>query len=368
MSKLLTYEEVLDKTKDMKRHLLLGNGFSMAYEKERFSFTNLLESAIKKRIIKKNTPIYKLFSEFGTSDFELIIKQLESSSIVLNNYSDVSSEIIEQINKDADALKHHLVKIVTNNHPEKSTEIEDKEYLQCIDFIKKYDSIYTLNYDSLLYWVAMHYLEIFEKEKDLPPHEQTVIDEEARLIVNDGFADKTGVHEKIDYVIFRNDSGNFYQTIHFLHGALHIFDKQHEIIKNTFSKTEKPLKKQTLENLKNSVYPIFISEGTANKKLARIIHNSYLNNSYKTFRTMPRDKWDDKKKKKIKNSLIIFGTMLKNNDSHIIDAIVKNKIEDIYIGLSDISKASEFSFLESQLEGRRKLYFYDYKTINIWRD
>lgn len=366
MSELLNYQEVLKKTKTGKRHLLLGNGFSMAYEKERFSFTNLLESAIKEGIIKKASPIYNLFLEFGTSDFELIIKQLESSSIVLKSYSSVSKNIIDDIEKDANALKHHLVEIVTNNHPEKSTDIKDSEYLKCIDFVKRYDSIFTLNYDSLLYWVAMHYLEIYEKEKNSIPKEQKIIDEDTRLLVNDGFADKPGL-DKVDYVIYRNDGGNFYQTIHFLHGALHIFDKQYEIIKNTFSKTEKPLKEQTLENLDKSIYPIFISEGTANKKLARIIHNSYLNNSYKTLRTMPYSKWDDKANKKLNNSLVIFGTMLKNNDSHIIDAIVKNDVQDIYIGISSPSKISEFTFLESQLEGKRKLHFYDYTTVKIWR-
>lgn len=56
-NKLLTYDEVLEQT-DKNRHLLLGNGFSMAYNKERFSFTSLLQSAINKGIIKKKIQIF----------------------------------------------------------------------------------------------------------------------------------------------------------------------------------------------------------------------------------------------------------------------------------------------------------------------
>jgi hypothetical protein len=48
---LLTYEEVKDNIKNEKRVLLLGNGFSMAYNKERFSFTNLFDSAVEKGFI-----------------------------------------------------------------------------------------------------------------------------------------------------------------------------------------------------------------------------------------------------------------------------------------------------------------------------
>lgn len=48
--RFLTYDEVLEQT-DKNRQLLLGNNFSMAYDKNHFSFTSLLKSAIDKGII-----------------------------------------------------------------------------------------------------------------------------------------------------------------------------------------------------------------------------------------------------------------------------------------------------------------------------
>jgi hypothetical protein len=59
---LLTYEEVKNKIGDGKRTLLLGNGFSMAYNKERFSFTNLFDSAVGKKLIDESSSVYKIFN------------------------------------------------------------------------------------------------------------------------------------------------------------------------------------------------------------------------------------------------------------------------------------------------------------------
>ncbi len=359
-TKLLTFDEVMTKTLKEKRYLLLGNGFSMAYEYERFSFTSLLQSAVDNKIIEKDTPIYNLFNEFGTSDFEMIIKLLESSSIVLKYYDDIDPSAQEKMNMDAIALKKHLVSIVTNNHPEKANKVSDEEYLSCIELIKRFDTIFTLNYDLLLFWTTMKFMELDE--------EGTFIsDKERRLKVSDGFG-SNGIDDDNDYVIFKNDNSNFYQTIHYLHGALHIFDKKHEIIKNTYKRTQKALKDQTIENLNKSIYPVFISEGTTNQKKAKIIHNPYLNNSYKTLKTIPSYQWNKPLSKNIHNSLIIFGTMLKSNDEHIIDAIINSKVQNIYVGISSLEKISEFSYFEARLDGKRQLHFYDYNTLDVWRE
>ncbi|OCL82666.1 hypothetical protein AAW30_01490 [Arcobacter porcinus] len=353
---LLSFDEVLENTKDFTRNLLLGNGFSMAFDHKRFSFTNLLQSAVDNKIIIKDSEMHNIFKSLGTSDFENVIKLLESSSNVLSIYDSNSSEIIEKLNLDSKALKNHLVDVVTNNHPEKATKIDEDEYLNCMDFLKVFDRIFTLNYDLLLFWSLMKFNELkgngtFNKDKD------------CRLVVSDGFGNSEEGNDT-NYVIFKNNDSVFYQTIHYLHGALHIFDNKSEIIKNTYSRTDKTLKQQTLENLDKYIYPIFISEGTANQKKAKIIHNAYLNNSLKTLRTLSAT---DKKFKK-ENCLIIFGSMLKSNDEHIIEAIVESKIRNIFVGIGSLSKKSELSFFEEKLSEKRiTLQYYDYKTVKVWR-
>ena len=78
----LTYDEVLKRTENWKRYLLLGNGFSIAYDKI-FSFKNLFDYAVNKNLIIVNSPLYNIFFyDFKTYDFERVIKKLEESIII----------------------------------------------------------------------------------------------------------------------------------------------------------------------------------------------------------------------------------------------------------------------------------------------
>lgn len=344
-SKLLDFDDVKRQIlEDNNRHLLLGNGFSMAYDNKRFSFTSLLQSAVEKKLIKEKDSMYKVFEEFNTKDFEEVIKLLETSVRVLKHYGIVGEENEQKILNDSGSLKNHLVEIITNNHPEKITNINDAEFENSINFIKDFKSIYTLNYDLLLYWTCMK-LKAFVGNKKI---------KDANLVINDGFCNSSNNAD--DYVVYANDS-SVQQNIFFLHGGLHIFDKQNEIIKNTYCRTDKPLKEQTLENLDKNIYPIFVSEGTSEQKKAKIIHNAYLNHCYKSLA-------------KINGSLVIFGTMLKNGDEHIREAIIKSKVKNIYIGISSENAINNFDdFVDkcNRFNNKKEVKFYNYKTVKVWR-
>jgi hypothetical protein len=74
--------------------------------------------------------------------------------------------------------------------------------------------------------------------------------------------------------------------------------------------------------------------------------------------------------KKNESSLVVFGTLLKRNDIHIRQAILKSKVENIYIGISKESDIKEFTnFIDkaSKLKKAKKVYFYDYRTAKVWR-
>ncbi|EAH7993276.1 DUF4917 family protein, partial [Campylobacter jejuni] len=189
-----------------------------------------------------------------------------------------------------------------------------------------------LNYDLLLYWV-IH--KIMQNRKDF----------------KDGFGGNDG-----EYVVFDESKKDI--TCFYLHGALHIFDNGNKIIKKTYSRTKKPLKEQITEELNNNRYPVFVSEGTSEQKKAKIIHNAYLNHCYKSLSYIDGD-------------LIVFGTMLKSNDEHIQDAILKSKVKNIYFGASSLEKGKNDlnSFIEknNNLEKNKKqIFFYDYKSVKIW--
>src|SRR6188472_4215001 len=78
IEKLISYEEVISHLNKEKRkkHLLLGNGFSIAYDNNIFSY-----NALSKFIENTGDPlINNLFQRLNTKNFELIMKQLESFS------------------------------------------------------------------------------------------------------------------------------------------------------------------------------------------------------------------------------------------------------------------------------------------------
>jgi hypothetical protein len=347
-NRFLTYNEVLEETKDSKRFLLLGNGFSMAYNFERFSFTSLQESAVEKGYIKKDSPVYKIFENFKTKDFEEVVKLLETSIEICKVYGLIGEKESVLIQNDANKLKEHLVDIITNNHPAKITEITDDEFMNSANFIKNYDRVYTLNYDLLLYWTTIK-LDLFYEENRI---------KDKKLKIQDGFFDPD--EGNTDYVTYSNSSSKNKPNIFYLHGALHIFDKKYKIIKNTYRRTNKALREQTLENLNNEIYPIFVSEGTSEQKKSKILHNAYLNHCYRSLKSIGSIKKED--------SLIIFGTMLKTNDEHIQDAIMENNVKNIYIGVSSKDNIPEFApFVERANKRYKKVYFYDYRSVQVWR-
>lgn len=329
MEDLLTFEDAYNEAKEQggKISVLLGNGFSMAYDARRFSFTNLLESAKTSGIIPEDSELSHLFANLQTSDFEKVIKTLEDGRLVTQIYQPLFDN--EKINSDIKSLKKHLVAVITNNHPDKSTDIPERKSKKCAEFLDKFDRVYTLNYDLLAYWVIL--------QNNLTKF-------------TDGFG---GGDE--DFVTFTE---NQHELI-FLHGALHIFDNFTETIKLTFARTGTLLKTQIYRKLLNDVYPVFISEGTSDEKLEKIRHNYYLNRCYKALRSQ-------------KGNLFVFGTMLKSNDEHIKQGIIKGKFTNLYIGVWSEAELVQAQLLKEEFETsgtdriNKKAILYNAKTVKPW--
>lgn len=333
MKGVLTFEDVLKQAKSP--NVLIGNGFSVSYDAERFSFTTLLESAAKDGIIDKKSELYKVFQKLATADFETVMRAMESSKEIIAVYGG-DSALQKKLSRDSEALKEYLVKIITNNHPPKSTSLSPKEKIACVTFLKNFSKIYTVNYDLLLYWASM---------------------QDASGNFNDGFGEtEDSLHE--GYVVYKN-SRNYAMNVHYLHGALHYFDAGDEIIKKTYSKTDIVLMDQVRDSLKKNIYPIFISEGTSEQKLTKILHSAYLSHCFRSLSSLGKD-------------LVIFGASLKENDKHILDAILGSQIKRIYLAVSDESSlphvraAIEAHNKKSDAKYQKELYLYDYKTVNVW--
>jgi hypothetical protein len=339
---LISFHDAIAESEKFKtRHVLLGNGFSIACRPEIFVYGKLFEQADFSTL---SPYVKKVFEQLGTQDFERVIKLLRDSRKLLVAYEG-DPALIDQLVQDADALKGILVKAIASSHPEWPGQINEEEYKACRGFLANFEKVYTLNYDLLLYWAQMH------------------TDEGQKPTSDDGFRKSPNDYEAA-YVVWESTSSHKQNTF-FLHGALHIFDGDTEIQKYTWINTKRRLIEQIGEALSKDLFPIFVSEGESDEKLERILHSAYLAKALRSFSD-------------IGGCLFIHGHSLAPNDDHILRLIERGKVEQVFIGLhGDLDSAGSKAILKraDEMELRRKetpkkpalsVSYYDAKSANVW--
>ncbi|MCO4291357.1 DUF4917 family protein [Solitalea sp. MAHUQ-68] len=336
MADILQFDQCI-KMASSKKHLILGNGFSVDLFPNIFNYKKLAE--------KITDPKLKaIFAKFNTSDFEFVVLKLTESLIVLNYY-DSHKLIYNKVYEDAEKLKELLISVISNSHPENPTWITENQYKSCFEFLQHFEEgrKYSFNYDLLLYWVYMHFLD----------HEAT------KLICDDGFRTNWDDDSMVTWEIGREHQQNLY----YLHGAMHIFKDDKSLIqKYTWRNGNKTIGQQVRESIDNSKFPVFISEGTTEHKLKRIKENGYLSRSFSSL-------------KSIKGDLFIFGHSLRDEDDHVFDIVNSNQgLKRIFISLYGNSDKIEnkkiigkINAWQSEFTSKGREYiFYDSTSANIW--
>ncbi len=345
-----------------KKNLLLGNGFSIACVPSIFTYTSLFQQAD----FSAMPEVREVFENLKTKDFEEVIRSLEYSSLVLPAYKKDIPQTITLIEEHAKQLKELLIKTIAQNHPPRPNAIDERKYRACVhflnNFLEKDGVIYSLNYDLLLYWTLM-----FGKNEGLLITEP-----------NDGFGKDVdfddGEASFSDYVIWQGDSNAHGQNIHYLHGALHIFEKGPFVEKFTWSNTGVPLIDQAREALNENRFPLFVYEGDSNKKLSRITHSGYLYHSYKSFSVRMKLGNPKSRGKKTTSCLFIYGLSFSENDSHIVKKITNGWVNHLFISLyGDPGSETNKAIIET-IEGiRRKsrnpnlqISYFDAESAEVW--
>jgi hypothetical protein len=279
-----------------KKHALLGNGFSRACFENIFSYDALFDQANFEGL---SEAARGAFTALGTTDFEVVIRGLKQSAILTAVYLEDSPEPSARMDADANVLRELLASTIAKNHPDRPAAINAEEYAACKTFLKNFDSIYTLNYDLLLYWALM----------------QAEVEPEVRL--DDGFRQpEDGAAE---YVSWDTDK-KYGQTLHYMHGALHIYDAGAELQKYTWCNTGIALIEQIRAALNQDNFPLFVAEGTAKSKMEKIEHSSYLSRAKRSFGA-------------VKDNLFTFGFSFGPTDEHILTALAKGTVERAFISL-----------------------------------
>lgn len=320
MPELMSFENVLEAIKGQCNALLLGNGFSMGFNKEHFDYSNLANT-----------------STFATTEAETLVKKhsgnfekaLHAIETTLNTLDHFGLDTLQTIRDSLAPYKEEIQQSLINavkQHIDKP--LNPELFNLWAEKILYFKQIYTLNYDLLLYWLIM---ETNNKKHD--------------SIFRDGFYhNRRWTPEKVD------------QNIFYLHGALHLETKMQEPVLNTqnnmmeiFIETYKiPSPSYHLRNgnVKFSQL-LFVAEGTSAQKESRLRSEPYLRHNMYRLVTSPIE------------NLVIYGCSF-DQDTHIVDAIKMNKnIKKIYYGIYDYKDTYRGKTLFSDMD----IEFFDSKTL-----
>jgi len=348
IEKLQTYQQIIDSLnkKGRKKHLLFGNGFSMSYDKNIFSY-----NALSDFIETTGDPLIKsLFEKLNTKNFELIMQQLDNFCEIAEIFSD-DKILVPKIKAASKRLKNSLIGAVKELHPEHVFKIPDEKSISCIKFLQEYLSneglVFSTNYDLLLYWVLMRNGAQNATDgfgRDL----ETELD-------NEHYVDT----DELEYSELRWGKHKDEQTIHYLHGTLPIFDTGVSIVKVEYD-TEHYLLQNIKDRIDKKEYPIFVTAGNGKEKLTHIMHNKYLSFCYEQLC-------------EIQGSLVTFGFNFGEYDTHIIDAIniaakmgkkIPDKLWSVYIGVYSDEDLKHIKEIEKKF--KCKVTPYNARTVNVW--
>lgn len=306
--------------------LLYGNGLSMAFYNEGFSYKYLSD-----RVKQKDHEVKVLLEEIvKNNNLEGLLLKLSDTKEVVSQVSDARCPpAAEALTEKYKSIQGSFIETVKDLHPDSMFKMDISRLKS---FILKFKWVFTTNYDLLTYWSIVH---------DIPF--------KSPASSYDGFTDFFYKSNGSPYPYY-HDECEFLKkpkrtNIYYLHGALHIFNSEYnKAIK--ISPDENSTLLQSIEYaMESGDVPIFVSEGDSQRKEMRIQGNPYLNYCYRQL-----------KNESIRN-MLIFGQSLADNDAHLFNAIMQNGyITDIWYGvfIPEIDRLDEDAiqrYISSEAEG-----------------
>lgn len=347
MTELLNFSDVLKNTDPRKRVCLLGNGFSIACRPDIFSYRALLDQLKDALVGEVRDRIIGAFDSLATCDFGQVLSAL-GNAISLGAHYGVSDEQLGHMEEDLLTVREALAELLASKHPEGPNKLDEAERKLCAQFLANFKKVYSLNYDLLLYW--------------------TVLNGGLECSFSDGFRNADDdPDEQLDYVVWQ--LGNEKSTaLYYLHGELHLFAHGGVLRKLTWSRTNVPLKSQIRKALREQRFPLFVAEGDAASKLAKIVSHAYLARAYRSFQELHGD-------------LVVYGCSLAASDEHIVKALRENRhLKSIHVSLYKDPNADPNRKIRAACEALRDannaerkpgdpqlaVHFFDAESAEVW--
>lgn len=312
--------------------LILGNGASMAIHAG-FGYSSLREAAEDKGHI---TPqVADIFRAFDTNDFELVLRRLWEATLV-NKALGVEPGRVELAYQQVRAALISTVRDIHISH-----EDAKRHFAPMFQFMKSFDTVFSLNYDLLVYWAMM------------------ASQDELGKWFKDGFQ-KGGVFRE-DWETLRKPFGAGGTTLVFYpHGSLLTARREDY----TEGKLTLPpgggatLLDRILELWETgSASPLFVSEGTAERKKKSIANSNYLSRVFREALPNPGD------------SLVIYGWAISEQDEHILAQLrragpaLRRVAVSVYGGSQASAQQAEDALADIGVKG---VLFFDAESSGCW--
>jgi hypothetical protein len=308
-------------------NLFLGNGFSINLC-ERLSYKSLFAKFIEFLEPKQK----EIFKGFNTTNFELIIQNLNNAAFV-NNLLGISDE--DKIEPIVEYLRNGLINSIKENHPT-NEEIYYPQLRKIGEELSSFGDIYTTNYDVYLYKIIIEVISEFKDRREEPPY----ID----YFYEDINPTALGFNNKLIY--------NNPKSIYYLHGSLFIFYQDNKSNVNKLRKLDTALVEYLSlikREIENSNFPLFVAEGNAKDKLRTVFNNRYLSFCYSNLMNS-------------KKNMVFYGFSFGDSDMHIVEAINTSEIKEmaisIYLGNKNYEEVKdEKSRINSIFKGKTIVFY-----------
>ncbi len=315
--------------------LFLGNGFSLNFSSV-FGYESLFDEFLQGCEPKDR----KLFSQFGTTNFETIQERLLNAKKV-NQILELPTEPIDPAIRK---LRQGLITSVQKNHP-LAYENGVEDLRRTSENLDPFEDIYTLNYDLFLYRIIMMSKDRSEK-RGLRRH-------------NDYFWE----HFDFEFLEFKDFDIYENKHVYYLHGALFLFPGErlgyHNDLKiKRGDQSFDELIDVVSRKVEQGILPLFVSEGKTEEKLRVISKSPYL-------------RFAHSKLEEAERPLVIYGWSISPQDKHILGALKPRRrpkpkrtlAVSVYVGSKTQAELEEeLSFMKARLSGH-KLVFFDSSTL-----
>lgn len=313
--------------------VLLGNGFSIDYDAGRFKYQSLVEKADLAGLAVERAD---LFHAIDSQDFEKLIDYLSTAAEFVDLYGG-GAQHASALRSDADVVRRGLADALASSLPNNTNEMEEACVRRARQFLSYFSQIFTLNYDTLLYWLV--------NRPEIAPD----------VVREDGFGQDG--HRLVW-------SPEAEQKVHYLHGALHFFDSADGGMEKVRSTRKAQIVPGIRARLEKGDLPIVVTEGRRAQKDARIARHEYLRETLHRFG-------------ECRGALFIHGASMDENDDHIFSCLetAESDIHAVYVSLHQGSSRDRVRDRVHRLaeirreNGGKPLHFefYDAASAQVWR-